>query len=760
VSLWAERVAAEFGRDRKGGCDEFQQSLQPVIDRVNACTWKARAAKILDVLSHKVCAQEKLSYHIEECVSQNTFLMETQALIQEGGSASSIALPDPVHTISFLAQSLESESINSFCSQYGSGVPVEYTTAQQFHREYWGLSREEQITFIGNLLGSQSAGKIGRIIKPLLDDFLPIPSGSGTLMNPDANMIGKLISKFFIGRADSLQVATGVRALITAVHSDNSEPKSDSAGVRFGYRLGEFLSELGPGPTKVGQYGHSLPLTPEEWRAGLKTTKYDGKALTRAQEWRNLRSHVPQELLDALYLGMPCGTGAYLSTYDVKIDDGHRLASGQYEALSSDDELVISLLKANAKEDAERFISLVIDIANEIVNKSPEAEASVKPLKSLLQQGLSMIATETNLVLSKEQERIIHDILSKLEIEVDGKACQQRAANAFEVGEGFRTSIKIHGPHFNELIRCRSDASFKHQLMKSIKVEPGDELDPMLFFALHALTGQSFVWASGQEAGHDRHGNNFACQPDGVLGHFDPGARALTPPTQEQLQSMMNVLIDAGLNSLRNKYGFPSSLKHTLKKVDDRIQQGEENSDLSYLYDSQRMILAWGDMAKVLKASHMIEIGAAILESGKVHPVILKTLTERLVMAGVVELKERLSRNRLGQSVVQVAKYGARFWPLKGLASLVQEEKTRRAIYYPHNPKPKRVRELKASDAVQPRSHLKNTFEMASRKVRVAKPPRVRIKDTRVPATAIGRAFGLLAPGVRSIRYFLTEVEG
>lgn len=674
-SAWCNTVV-ELVNGEDDCTDPYKSRLQPYIDRVNTRVCRSEAEVLLDMLSHAVNSQKSLAYHIEECIEANHRLSQDTHLFRGATCTLLDSFTNPHELLMFFATQGGSEDVEKASKDLNM---KNVDQIKKLHEEYHALPRQLKREFIGNLLGSNTGpGKFRRnnsqLVDELLVKFLPEDKCPHSNEPTGAHQIGKVIGKFALVVGTTSDSVASIAALITALNEDARAPKSINKDERFGFRLASYLKELGPGTNKVGQYGDSLPITPDEWRKGLRTTKYAGDTITRAQFWRIAETVLPSDLINNLRLNDQCGVGSYLITYGITLSDQYRESNDAYSGLSRDEDLVLSILKENAEHDAVHFVTLLIAIAEEIAKMSPAAFRSVAPLQPLFEQGLKMVQRETDLRISKQQEEIISQVYESLTILVNQQPIQHHTAGAFECERQYRISRRIEGVSFNSL-------------------EVGSE--EKRIYAVSALASEAFVWLTGRKACHDRHGDNFNCKSS-IIGHFDPGARALEAPTDKQLVDMVDVLLHAAFNSLRNRYGFLSSLKHTLQKVEQRNELGQEVVDPSYLLESQRMLLSWGDMVAAIKAGDGLAIGLAILRTGKVHPKVLATVLSRIVSRGLGILGMKSKR-----------------------------EQEREACYYPDNPNP--YQKQKGGDESK-----------REKNVPVVVPLRVEIKDSNVKSSFIG----------------------
>ena len=718
IANWCSSIANHYGLDDNS--EDYREKLTPHITRVLSLTAPADGSRIVDSLSHYICSGPTLAFLIEQRAKDAITPSGATRMFLEGRCSILQELPNTNAVITFLGQPLACDISSLRLGELHGG------RAAQFHKEFWAQDKCARDTFIGKLftvdlprihvlLSHQAA------LQQLLTSFLPPARPNATDEHPGAQRIGLLVGRKFAELATPADLASGISAILTSNFLDAVNPPSTDPEVCFGWRLAIFLRELGPGTNKAGQYGDSLWTTPEAWLEGLRSTKFEGSALSRAETWRYLEKILPPTLYCAISLGRPVGYGSYLANYDISLDPAYRARCLEYKDLAANVELVLSIVKPNGREDASRMINLLLDILSEVEKSSSAAQRTVAPLRSIIEQGKRMIIDETDLNVSKIQETLFQQFIDSVSISTDGVLYEQYTAGAFEVGELYRTSRKVHGPHVNDWIR---------------KTGVGDT-ETLAADIVNIFVGEIHAWLTGRPVCHDRHLDNVA-RTTSRIGHFDPGARAKEAPTPHMLRSICNLMVDALLNSRRNHYSFGSSFKYVLSLAEERHRRGLEDIDTSYCFETQRMLISWGDLIRATDKRNYPFMALAVARTGKIAEPILSTFFIRslsylgLLSADFIKKKTPF--------LLPVLRGVATMPGLRSPAHKIRNEASRREIYYPHNPNPnKRIR--------MPSDSKNSVNSMVP-----FTPPRIVITDTGVPSSSLGRCLSVVA---RTVEFFV-----
>jgi hypothetical protein len=712
VVEWCAAIVKRYGRD--DGTEQYRLCLTPYIERVLSRIAPADAGGILDTLSHHVCSKPALAFFIEARVKETITPVGATAMFTEGQCSVRSKLPGAESVVSFLTQPLPREEDKCHLGA------LQGRQAVQFHREYWAQDKGVRDAFIGELFLVDTPVFVfflnhHKTLNSLLTSFLPPPRPDATDERPGAQRIGFLIGSKFAELAKPADRAAGLSAVMTAIYLNQVNPPSTDPEVCFGWRLATFLRELGPGTTKAGQYGDSLWMTPVAWLEGLRSTKFEGSALTRAETWRYVEEILPPGLYAAISLGRPVGHGSYLSNYEIALDNAYRASRPEYQDLHPSVDLVLSILKPNAREDALRIIDLILAIFSAVEAKDVKAKASIAPLRSIVEQGRRMVADETDLNTSKVQETLFRRFIDAVSIWTNGVRYDQYSAGAFEVGARYRTSRKVDGAHVNDWVR------------QNVAVNSGTLHED----TLNIFIGEVYAWITGRPVCHDRHLDNISRTEAGEIGHFDPGARAQAPPTPHMLRSMSNILVNALLNSRRNRYSFGSSLKYTLSLAEERNRTGLEEVDTSYLFETQRMIISWGDLIRVIDKRNFLFVALAIARTGKIAKPILSTVASRFVAhLGLIATDAVAKRTPF---VVPALRAAGKIPGLSSISAAIREEAINRANYYPDNPNPTQPARTRSEAPKQPA--LQSHFT----------PPRISIIDKEMPFSVLGICVSALA---------------
>ena len=694
---WARLVTAEIGKD--DGKHDLKLLLEPLILKVQEKAFSGNAVILLNALSEAVESQLPLAEYLHAQAQPDKLKSQVHVLLREADYPEAAWITSPSALVEFLKKPMTPETTANFTAAQPS-FPAEKAAA--FYQTYWGLSHKEQAAFIGKVLDAPSDNK-GRAYRDfkkaisslvdsqLKDEFLP-PDTRAQYGDASAYHIGQMIIKGSMVSSPQPKLIAGLFAsLLDAVHGDaidqsSPQPRTTDPDVRFGYRLGAFMSNLGSGAAKTAQYGHSMPLTPKAWMDGLSTSKSEAGRPLRVEYLRWVDEKVNPEIRKHIKrIGEHKGTGSYVSTYGLEFEDGYVQSNPNYERYCkryADKELVLSLLKDNARESALEFASYFLELGDAIVSFEPKAKNSIGPLMEIVRQGIGMVERETDLNYSARQEGIVDHINENLRIHAGNYDHSFYTQGAMEYGKEFRTSICVTGKHFNDLAEGTSEEkAFKRAQ------------------ATMMFTRFLYIALSGQAMNHDEHGKNEGIDKKGAnsveVGLFDSGAQAMEEPTAVQKRMFADCLMDALANSIRNGYGVPSSLKHTVAKAAASLDAGNK-SDIDYINSIQRAAVSEGDYMKYMKPRDYVQAFLAVAQTGELDTVILSTLAKRTVSLGLNKSGDKVAELPfIGSLMSGVQRFGAtlsayKLPVLNSITGWMAEERQHEQKFYPDNPNPNR----------------------------------------------------------------------
>lgn len=689
---WAQAIVSELGVD--DGTRDLTPLVTPYIDQINAKCASASAKVILNELSEAVEAQYELAEYIDKSLQNNTYHGTSITLFSDPTYPEAQWIKDPVNLISFLKNPLSDDSVAAFISQQPM-FPAD--RAKQFHQDYWALNNNQRAEFIGKVfnVGDSKRDRGYRdflkqaqtmLDNGLRDEFLPPENLARG--DDSAYQIGSKIMKAMMMSPPPPKLMLKVFAsLMDAVHDDaldqaSEHPRTLDPQERFGYRLGKFMNNLGPGAAKVAQFGHSLPVTPDAWMEGLAGSKSNAGRPSRLEYLAWFKKSVPEEMQQHVrHIGAHKGTGSYLSTYGVDLDPEYIEQNdnyARYRKRYAGKGLVLSIKKPNAREEAFEFTDYLLELGEKIAHFSPEAAKSVAPLLELIKQGKDMVVKETDLNYSARQEDVVAQLHDNLKVIAGSYMVDYYTQGAFDYGEDFRVSLCIDGKHFNELPESTASE-------KAIKRHA----------ALSLFTPALYIMLSGKPFNHDDHGdNNGITVEENALhvGKFDSGAQALDQPTTEQKIVFADCLVNALVNSARNKYSPLSSLKHTIAKTAAALGP-DRSEELEYINSMLRASMSLGDYMHHMKSKDYIHAFLAVAETGDIDPVILSRLTERIAAVSTTKggdfVKTLPIIGAIAQSTARAAEYtGLSRWT--GTQTMIEDERAQETAYYAYNPNPNR----------------------------------------------------------------------
>src|SRR5262249_13338150 len=105
--------------------------------------------------------------------------------------------------------------------------------------------------------------------------------------------------------------------------------------------------------------------------------------------------------------------------YGVQLDGDyirHNANYARYRDRYAGKDLVLSMKKPHAREDAKEFTDYLLSLGQNIATISPQATQSVAPLMELVKQGSSMVDKETDLNYSAQQEELAGQLRDSLKI--------------------------------------------------------------------------------------------------------------------------------------------------------------------------------------------------------------------------------------------------------------------------------------------------------------------------------------------------------
>ena len=164
---------------------------------------------------------------------------------------------------------------------------------------------------------------------------------------------------------------------------------------------------------------------------------------------------------------------------------------------------------------------------------------------------------------------------------------------------------------------------------------------------------------------------------------------ALDAPTKEQKELFVDCLVNAMANTMRNKYGFLSSLKHTIAKVSKELGP-DHQADLDYLNSVMRAAISLGDYMHYMKPSDYKQAFLAVVEAGNIDPVITDKLWARMGSIGMDKSSKSIANiPLLGPMLVGAGKamesVSTSAWAAN---QLVRNERRHGEQYYPDNRNP------------------------------------------------------------------------
>lgn len=614
INIWLDSIRQKYGPDDK--TKDYQDAITAYAEQVVSVTdghhmGPSLKAYILNELSEAVESQILLAEKLEE---------KSYTYRQDDKNISHFKVQKNPTLFAFLSRSYSEESAEAFLKtqQYFS---KDSGTAKKFYARFWGLTSEERVKFISDVLGVGQANdllfklSLQQNTQGVLDDFLP-PEKKGSR----AREYGSKFATQLAISATQEELGFLFTHMLEAVHKDKTQPLSSDPDIQFGYRMAFYL--MGIGGAKIAQGAHSFSQTPEEWLEGLSQTKSQVLPMRRAYFLRKAMQLSGGVSLGIDRIGPRLGTGTYVDTKAVFFSPEYLTSNPSMAEAQSGSGLVLQLVKENSGALSQNIFDLAVRTLKNIIAKDKEAEKSIGGFIPVIEHKAQMIHEETDLRIIAQKAKVAENLLSGVSVEIGSLTAAFAGAGVFKSDQGFKVSRNIPGKHFNQLPEnTREERALKSAIAEAI------------------FTTELFMITSGNPFNHDPHGDNqgieISVSSNGTvtahIGNFDDGAITLQPPTKKQQKLFANIIMDAVANSAINGFNPVSSLKHTFSKAQKAVDlSGEENAhDLSYVDAMVEAVVSLGDYTKYMNKSAFVRSLRAVCNVGHIAQDIGQTFADR-----------------------------------------------------------------------------------------------------------------------------------
>ncbi len=435
--------------------------------------------------------------------------------------------------------------------------------------------------------------------------------------------VSKIVLEFLDANLDQDEViddhmaARLVSGLMTALYNDRNHPRSTDEAERFGYRLKDFLLEIGG--AKIAQLAHSFIKTPKAWKKGLDEAKYAADPLREDAFMARYNAVVPADLRNQIQVGEHRGSGSYLDTRSIKLSPDYICQNPIYAGFENAN-FALQLVKPGSGERSLGVLNLLVEAFEHVKANDKEGSRSIAAFIPIAEHAAQNIKEESHLTLLKSKNEIASKLYEGLVIEHKDADIHFGSARMFDHNDDYRIVIDIQGDHFNDL-KCSDD--LKQVIAKAI------------------FMSELYMLLSGKPFDHDRHGHNqgiriipaSAQNPKCkiIIGNFDEGAISTQPPTTKQKELFAQIIMDALINSSRFGFSPGSSLTHTFARYQDEGRYSK--ADLNYANAMIKSIISLLDYVnksfgstKILDVLDCIRV---VMQSKELDDVTVKAFRER-----------------------------------------------------------------------------------------------------------------------------------
>ena len=398
--------------------------------------------------------------------------------------------------------------------------------------------------------------------------------------------------------------------LVAAIMAASEQSKATHT---FGESIANLLEILGPAYIKLGQAAHSLPETPKEIKEPLARLKSRALPPKRWEVFERFDQTIPTDTHSRiLRVGKTLGSASFNVSTRV-LYDHHGKKEGA----------VASILRENARSDAERgFLKLAV-CAERLALTHPEFQRIAPTLIELIEQARILTTVETDVAAGFEQANYARRQYNGLHIRVGNSQFEFKTAEWLEHFPEGRISREVLGEHFNSLQPSNTDERDEKKRVAKAYV---------LAELRNLLRGDRFDC--------DRHGDQLRIDRN-QIGIFDHGGLARNPPSDEDKRQLGKIISET---KKRGSFAEFSSVLQESVQTERRL----EESSKQYLLHIQRGMLAMSDFLDMLEPHDYTEILKSLALNNDIDPIFRKAL-------GITRLTNLL--NAMRHAEVEVVSY-------------------------------------------------------------------------------------------------------
>ncbi len=435
--------------------------------------------------------------------------------------------------------------------------------------------------------------------------------------------VSKIVLEFLDANLDQDEViddhmaARLVSGLMTALYNDRNNPRSTDEAERFGYRLKDFLLEIGG--AKIAQLAHSFIKTPKAWKKGLDEAKYAADPLREDAFMARYDAVVPADLRRHIQVAEHRGSGSYLDTRSIKLSPDYIRQNPIYAGFENAN-FALQLVKPGSGERSLGILKLLVEAFEHVKANDKEGSRSIAAFIPIAEHAAENINEESHLTLLKAKNDVASKLYEGLVIEHKDADIHFGSARMFDHNDDYRIVIDIQGDHFNDL-KCSDD--LKQVIAKAI------------------FMSELYMLLSGKPFDHDRHGHNQGIRiipPTAtnskckiIIGNFDEGAISTQAPTTKQKELFAQIIMDALINSSRFGFSPGSSLTHTFARYQEQGKQSK--ADLNYANAMIKSIISLLDYVNKsfgrAKFPDVLDCIRVVMQSKELDEVTVKAFRDR-----------------------------------------------------------------------------------------------------------------------------------
>lgn len=464
--------------------------------------------------------------------------------------------------------------------------PQKIDAGSQTEKAYEGrrsklVAELKELAAVGKSSTVAAFKEVANVICAVVAPYLP----SWRRISPEHKIMRQIGETYLdtIPRNEKRLALSALMAARSMAYDEQSDRQDVSPG-KFAAQVLYYMDELGG---KILQAIDSHPGVSEDFKKHMGDAKANYQKPLRwdALQWAiDHGIHTDNANDNIVHYGAVIGSGSMGYTLQVHTRDGHVYAD--------------TILRPHARARTEREARNVVTTAQKLARANKKL-AAAPDIAAVAQRDARI---ETQMSLAYKQGLVATQIYDGLETTatVNGKTYSftHHAAETTVYSAGGKRSELVHGTHFNDLPETTAD-----------------ERDYKIALAIQLYGTELFNILSGKPCDRDRHGKNQKIER-GRINHFDFGMTALTLPSEAQKRAMVRIATAVLRDNLLFKKDMATAFDEQLRKL-------KATEDVKqFMSGFRRQILSLGDFEKYLSTDERQEIAAAIVQSGRVDPVI------------------------------------------------------------------------------------------------------------------------------------------